>query len=419
MYPKMGVRDAIAAAIALVVLGVGGALSCRPLRQPIWKRFDERLARSTRRVTLGAWAIGLCVGLLVIIGALTALIYLSWETTVGWFTGNGQPIIWLEGISIWPTIVMRAAILALCILLSLHAYLWLDADFKKISLDMQMDTTWKCIEKNVRKLAAASTPWTRIASFFSYRLPDGDQPVCNPDGHLSKEVLRFWKVYIYQGLWKARVCRTLDGMAALLVLWIFLELVFGNPPAPARGGLSFWFYAIVSGLLNVMALFLTIFVADTILLCWKVITSLRREADTPWSDHTCVWPIATLEKFSNRVGLQCVDLEHWIDLVFISKRTKCVTTLIYFPFIVVALLIVSRSRLFANYAPSLPEMIVMGVGLLVVTGSAIRLRQAAEASRAKAHRRLNDQIMLARQAKGGEKRAAQLEMLLQRVQEPA
>jgi hypothetical protein len=175
-------------------------------------------------------------------------------------------------------------------------------------------------------------------------------------------------------------------MAALLVLWIFLELVFGNPPAPARGGLSFWFYAIVSGLLNVMALFLTIFVADTILLCWKVITSLRREADTPWSDHTCVWPIATLEKFSNRVGLQCVDLEHWIDLVFISKRTKCVTTLIYFPFIVVALLIVSRSRLFANYAPSLPEMIVMGVGLLVVTGSAIRLRQAAEASRAKAHR---------------------------------
>jgi hypothetical protein len=417
MYPKMGIRDAIAAAIALAVLGVGGALSCSPLSRPIWKKLDERLARSKRSFVLGAWAIGLSIGLLVIIGALTALIYLSWETIAHWFTGDGQPIIWLEGISIWPTIAMRAAILALCVLLSLHAYLWLDADFKKISQDMQMDATWKCIERNVRKLAAATTPWASMASFFSYQLPDGGEPACNPDGHLSNEVLRFWKVYIYQGLWKARICRTLVGVTALLVLWIFLELVFGNPPAPARGGLSFWFYAIVSGLLNVTALFLTIFVADTILLCWKVITSLRKEADTPWSEVTCVWPKATLDKFSNRVGLQCADLEHWIDLVFISKRTKCVTTLIYFPFIVVALLIVSRSRLFANYAPSLPEMIVMGVGLLIVTGSAIRLRQAAEASRAKANRRLNDQIMLARQAQGGEKRAAQLEMLLQRVQE--
>jgi hypothetical protein len=331
-----------------------------------------------------------------------------------WFTIDGQPIIWLEGIGIWPTIVLRSGILILCIYLFWRAYLMLDADFKKNSRDMQMEKTWRCVEAEQRKIAAECAPWTKIASFFSYRLSGAGRSACTADPHLSGEVLQFWGIYIYQGLWRARICRTLAGVAALFVLWMFLELVFGNPPAPARGGLAFWLYALASGLLNLMALFLTLFVADATLLCWKVIRSLRNETDTP---DTCIWPMKTLEKFSNRLGLPCADLEHWVDLVFISKRTKCITTLIYFPFIVVALLIVSRSRLFANYAPSLPEMIVMAVGLLIVMGSAVMLRQAAEASRAKANRRLNDQIMLAKQAKDGEKRAAQLELLVQRVQE--
>ncbi len=59
----------------------------------------------------------------------------------------------------------------------------------------------------------------------------------------------------------------------------------------------------------------------------------------------------------------------------------------------------------------------MALALLVVTGSAVALRQAAEASRAKAHRRLADQIMLAKQSGGGERRGAQLELLSRRVDE--
>jgi hypothetical protein len=124
-----------------------------------------------------------------------------------------------------------------------------------------------------------------------------------------------------------------------------------------------------------------------------------------------------LTKFSLRVGLPPADLEHWVDLVFISKRTKTITALIYLPFIIVALVIISRSRFFANYAPSVPEMLVMAVALLIVTASAVALRLSAEASRAKVHRRINDQIMLARQSPAGEHRAAQLELLSRRVDE--
>ncbi len=189
--------------------------------------------------------------------------------------------------------------------------------------------------------------------------------------------------------------------------------MFGNPPAPTRGITSFWLYTVVSWLLNFTALFLTLFVADATLLCWRVIKALLVETDK----EPMVWPQDTQNKFGGRVGLPQGDLEHWINLIFISKRTKCIATLIYFPFIIVALVIISRSRLFANYAPSLPEILVMALGLLIVTGSAIALRQAAEASRAKAHRRLNDQIMLAKRSPGGEGLAAQLELLSHRVDE--
>ncbi len=144
---------------------------------------------------------------------------------------------------------------------------------------------------------------------------------------------------------------------------------------------------------------------------------MEREKGAKPAAKPSIWTDETLSKFGSRIGLPPADLEHWVDLVFLSKRTKTITTLIYLPFIIVALVIISRSRLFADYAPSLPEILVMTLALLIVTTSAMALRQTAEASRAKAHRRLNDQIMLAKQSGQGESRGAQLELLSHRVDE--
>jgi hypothetical protein len=55
--------------------------------------------------------------------------------------------------------------------------------------------------------------------------------------------------------------------------------------------------------------------------------------------------------------------------------------------------------------------------VLMVCACAVALRWSAEASRAKARRRLNDQIVAARKLKDGGRLAGQLEMLLHRVEE--
>jgi hypothetical protein len=185
-------------------------------------------------------------------------------------------------------------------------------------------------------------------------------------------------------------------------------------------------------------LVLILFVTDTTLLCWRVVKRLGTE--------TSVWPTETLNEERHKLGIpKSVPvsdannghagpliigmgtpvrsigtdsiLDDWIYLRFISKRTKCITTHIYYPFFILALLIVSRTRFFANYEPGVPYLVTMGVAALIVTACPVMLRLSAQASRAKARRRLNNMLIVARSLKDEGRFAAQLETLLHRVDE--
>jgi hypothetical protein len=155
-------------------------------------------------------------------------------------------------------------------------------------------------------------------------------------------------------------------------------------------------------------MFLIFFVADTTSLCWRLVRSFRSE--------TTNWPPETRRVFAGQ-GLPTPVLDDWIDLRFVSERTKCITTLIYYPFLIIALLVVSRSRLFANYGTSVPILVSMGTSVLIVTVCAVALRWSAEASRAKARQRLIDLIVAARRSATGGRRADQLEAQLRRVED--
>src|SRR5260370_1267372 len=155
---------------------------------------------------------------------------------------------------------------------------------------------------------------------------------------------------------------------------------------------------IVRGAVVPVTWFLIFAVADTTLLTWRVIKGFRMK--------TGILPPKTLKQFSHRLKLPLDVLDDWIDLVFVSKRTKCITTLIYYPFLIIALLVVSRSRLFANYGTSVPILVSMGTSILIVTVCAVALRWSAEASRAKARQRLIDLIVAAKRSTTGGRRGA-------------
>jgi hypothetical protein len=193
------------------------------------------------------------------------------------------------------------------------------------------------------------------------------------------------------------------------VFWGILVLIFGNPHAPTRGDKSAEFYYTVTFLLFVATLILIFFVADATWLCWR----LTRDIRTP----TIVWPARTLQEFGRRYGLPEEVLGDCIDLIFVAKRSECITKLLYGPFLIIALIIVSHSPVLANYGRSIPDIITMAVAVLIVTACGVALRLSAETTRAEARRRLTERLIITKGQNNGAGLAGQLELLLLRIEE--
>jgi hypothetical protein len=113
--------------------------------------------------------------------------------------------------------------------------------------------------------------------------------------------------------------------------------------------------------------------------------------------------------------LQTKLVHDWIDLDFVAKRTTCIGRLIYYPFVLIALLIVSRSTIFANYAPSLTILIAQGFSLSIVFSCAIMLWWVARATRDLAKQSLTEGMIRAKDAESNPRLAEQLETLLAQV----
>jgi hypothetical protein len=77
-------------------------------------------------------------------------------------------------------------------------------------------------------------------------------------------------------------------------------------------------------------------------------------------------------------------LDDWIDIQIVARRTTPIARLVIGPFVVLALLVVARSRLFDNWA--LTPAIAVGVSLYVtwLAVLAYLLKRAAEATRRRA-----------------------------------
>src|SRR5262249_6808628 len=149
-----------------------------------------------------------------------------------------------------------------------------------------------------------------FSSRFWYRLPVDHESVQWTGERMPQDVFRFWRMYIYQGYWVARIYRVLAATLGMALIWLSMWYVFGTPPVPARGGVSWGTYVTVTALLGLATLFLIAFVADTTLLTWRVVKAFRTQ--------TGIWPARTLDEFSNRFALPASVLDDWIDLVFIS-----------------------------------------------------------------------------------------------------
>lgn len=360
----------------LAALAAGGAVL---LGLTAWKAGRHRREGALLAVAL----------LLLLAAAWTAL---AWPAN-GWWPDRAcdtcEPMAWLEGVSAWPSHLIH--------LLALFTLLWtLDWAWADTVNQLRCDADWLQLPRppadpRVRQLLGH---WFESASVLFWK----------PGRCHSCDFKQLWEQYVERGGAVPRTLRTLFWYAVTLfaVGLLFLGLSDGQvPEVPARGVEFRSLVAVTLYAAMLLLPLLIVAVADATLLLARFVRHLNRGrsvypdatialfAKALGSEHEALWTQRFCARPRERNG-GCSDpqrhtlLDDWIDVQVVARRSAPVARLVIGPFVVLALLVVARSRLFDNWA--LTPAIAVGVSVYVAAliGLALLLKQAAETTRRRA-----------------------------------
>lgn len=363
--------------------------------------------------TLGLWpwAARRRTELILIFAGLTiaAIIWFEWEPLARFFTsaknneGNlipfaGEPIALMDGTSLWPTVILRVIGMVLSFYFIWRALRDLQDNLKDIATDLDLNLH-------------PAPLWDQL--MFKKRNGELKDP---SNKHVISSVDQAWTDYVRrERLWhRASRAAVWTGLM-FAVLWFVFVPLLGRPVYGHRSEIADSAYELVALLFWFPMQFLTFVVFDATWSCLQVIRKLRKQ-EAEKHRHDAQWPPQTLSVYNGRMSLYEVKLIHeWIDLEFVGKRTRCIGSLIYLPFILIALLIVSRSAIFANYAPSVTILASALMSLSIVFASAVILWWTANSARDTVRSKLKEVII--RLKKTNIYSAGQVESLLLRIDE--
>ncbi|MCE4539927.1 hypothetical protein LXT12_21995 [Pelomonas sp. P7] len=347
-------------------------------------------------VGLTAWKAGerrRLAGLLA--AALLALaatwVALAWPSG-GWLPGGVcrtcEPTVWLEGVSAWPSHLIH--------LLALFMLLWtLDWAWADTQEELRGDSDWLHLPRPPKhpSLRQLLRHWFETASVMFWK----------PGVGYSCDFRQLWIEYGERGEATPRTVRTLFwyGLTLFVVGLLFFGLNDGQiPEVPVRGREHRSLVSVTLYAAMLLLPLLIVAVADATVLLTRFVRHLNvgrsfypdetievfarglgAEQKALWAQRLNARPEARGEEGGFRMHTL---LDDWIDVQVVARRSAPVARLVIGPFVVLALLVVARSRLFDNW--SLTPAIAVGVSfyVAVLIGLTFLLKQAAENTRRRA-----------------------------------
>ncbi|MBM3624277.1 MAG: hypothetical protein FJX16_02955, partial [Alphaproteobacteria bacterium] len=296
---------------------------------------------------------------------LAAITFAAWGFVADRATGYGlgEPIAWAQGVSMWPSIALRAIAAVMAAVLIRDAWTELNANLEDIESRRLKIGAADGIAKTPNSGGDGRASWHPMGILgraLSYRLIEEE---AEKDKNKEVFVNSVWKEYVAKQRLRPVAIRI--AFYVLVMLYISLVLAYGWPNIPWRGpyGTAIYYGVTIPA---VLALFILVFlVFDSTLLCLRFIEVLRR--------HKTHWPDSTRAKYAEKLKIDGPLLDDWIDLRFMALRTRCISKLVYYPFAIFALMIVSRSAAFAGFAVSPPIVITQFVGFIALFGCAMAL----------------------------------------------
>jgi hypothetical protein len=266
-----------------------------------------------------------------------------------------EPLAFFSGISIWPSEMLRLIALMLAIHFMVKAGIDLRTNERELRERFSLDPLPPKTCFRWHHLGLGLEQWRMTRS-------DEAEP------ELSAQ--EAWHAYLCRNKFWPRFIR----IGVLFVLYLLFSFVIWKlwpaPPPPARGDLAFQFdrWAIFFTAIGMMIL--SFYVVDAIQLNSNFIRMFARVV-TKWGD-------TVIEKSWRSPPLTEDELSAYNEIFFVADRTHVVARLIWYPLIVLTLMIVARTSFFDNWSWSPALLAIYGINACWALGSAILLRRAAE-----------------------------------------
>lgn len=346
---------------------------------------------SFARVLGSPWSIFVILGLLAVALVWTISCHNARE---------GEPYSWNDGISVWPTETLRLLAASLSVF-----YIWrISTELWRSEQQVESDFGLPEYHKSPKKLATKKgwRPlnkdwWSRLIAPVIVRWECGDKgkPI---------DAEQLWGYYCASGSERARWFRIGPLIIFFIAAAYCLVFLLGLPAVPARGDWARSWDHVFLVLAIVSSVTLTFYVADVMLLCRRFIHYLMKNVTT--------WPPAAVDKLRGRWSRSerapiategIIDLQgkippsdllrEYLDIDFIARGTDFVGPLIYYPFIVISILIISRSGVFDHWTWPVALLIIVCFNAGYAAFSVIYLRRTAENARKRSLKRLHAMLM--------------------------
>lgn len=323
-------------------------------------------------------------GYLVILAGLFVLYKLPLDGNV---CTDCEPLLWFEGVSAWPSLLLQLT--ALVVLVLSGDLLW-DTSLNSLNEDSQwLLVRPQCSDRQTRSWSGG---WRRLSVL---RWP-------RPMGH-SCDFQSLWTEYALRGAPLPRAMRIVLGAALSLILGATIMHFFSQGSAlaiPVRGNVHRLLVACSLYLVLLMLPILIMAAADATLLVCRFVQHLNqgrsvyptdcvgRFAQSLGASHASQWQqgIAALphERLSSGRSGDHSLLDDWIDMQLIARRTAHVAPMVIGPFVVLAILLVARARVFDNWSINMAVALTASTTLLWLMLLSAWLKRIVEQSRVRA-----------------------------------
>lgn len=311
-------------------------------------------------------------------------LWYSWHTIAS--DPTEEPFAWFEGLSLWPTEIVRIAGAAFAVICIVLAQCRLEK--MKVRLDQKYFAPRLSSESPSPSAPGRLPPPKANASRLRETLrrwwldeeESNEHESLTPVSKMQRKPpqgaglweLELWQRYCKESATEKRFLRVTACVAGYILAFFLLSTILGRSFSAhlARGTSSYAFDQAIGPASNIVYCFLLFFVLDATILVTNLIAKL-----TPHIG----WP---------------TELDENEAIHLINELTREVAGLVYLPFTVLFMMIISRNRLFEAWAWPPPVIVFFGSGLLLIVLTALILQQRARAAKTRAIDYLGGELLL-------------------------